>query len=88
MATDSSANATSCVVNALVLATPISMPAWVRKVSSDSRVRLDSALLQMVREWMFLLRFFTALSASRVSAVSPLWEMVTNRVLFKIRGLR
>ena len=47
------AKATNWVVKALVEATPISGPAWVRKVMSDSRVRLDSATLQMVNVGMF-----------------------------------
>ena len=48
------ANATSWVVNALVLATPISGPAWVKKVSSEILERLDSSEFVMHRVLIFL----------------------------------
>jgi hypothetical protein len=40
----------SCVVNALVLATPISGPAWVIMTRSDSRTIELWALLQTVSD--------------------------------------
>ncbi|MNM96401.1 hypothetical protein D3C81_1088770 [compost metagenome] len=77
MARVSSSRATSWVVKALVEATPISGPAWVSRVRSDSRTSELVATLQIAR----LERKPSSLalrSAARVSAVSPDWEMVTN----------
>ena len=63
-------NATSCVVNAFVDATPISGPACVKKTSSESLVKELSATLQMAK---VLKKFdsFAKCSAANVSAVSP-----------------
>jgi hypothetical protein len=66
------ARATSWVVKALVLATPISGPACVKKVSSDSLVILDSAQLHIQSVSILLFIFFAVLRAWSVSAVSPL----------------
>ena len=68
----SKARATSWVVKALVLATPISGPAWVKKVRSEFLVMLDSAELHMQSVSIVLFIFFAVLRASSVSAVSPL----------------
>ena len=84
----SRARETSWVVKAFVLATPISGPAWVKKVKSDNLVRLDSAELEIQSDLNELFIFLAALSASRVSAVYPLWDIVTKRVLFKRMGRR
>ncbi|MNR16846.1 hypothetical protein D3C85_1334760 [compost metagenome] len=67
------------MVNALVEATPISRPAWVSRVRSDSRTSELMPTLQIAR----LARKPSSLalrSAANVSAVSPDWEMVTNSV--------
>lgn len=74
----SSSRATNWVVKALVEATPISGPAWVSRVRSDSRTSELVATLQIAT----LERKPSSLAlrrAARVSAVSPDWEMVTNR---------
>ena len=84
----SNARETSWVVNAFVLATPISGPAWVKKVKSDILVRLDSAELHMQSDLTLGLIFFAAFRASTVSAVSPLCERVMKRVWSKRIGLR
>jgi len=52
-----SAKETSCVVNAFVLATPISGPAWVKKIKSESLVRLDSAELVIHRVFILVFIF-------------------------------
>ena len=69
-------------MKAFVLATPISGPACVKKFKSESLVRLDSAELLMQREFIALLICLAAFNASIVSAVSPLWDKVTNKVSF------
>ena len=68
----SKARATSWVVKALVLATPISGPAWVKNIRSEFLVMLDSAELHMQSVSIVLFVFFAVLRASSVSAVSPL----------------
>jgi hypothetical protein len=72
-------SATSWVVKALVLATPISTPACVRKFSLHSRTMALVATLQMVSVWA-MPRPRACFSAAMVSAVSPLWLMVTTSV--------
>ncbi|MNN67821.1 hypothetical protein D3C81_1834770 [compost metagenome] len=75
----SSISDTSWVVKALVEATPISGPAWVSRVRSDSRTSELMPTLQIAR----LPRKPSSLAlrrAARVSAVSPDWEIETNRV--------
>ena len=52
-----SARPTNCVVNALVLATPISGPALVKNIKSEFLVILDSAELEMQSVVIFLLIF-------------------------------
>ena len=77
----------SCVVNALVDATPISGPARVSMTSSDSRTSELSGALQIES----VERYPDCLASRRaasVSAVSPDWEMVTNRELRGTSGLR
>ena len=81
------ASAASWVVNALVEATPISGPARVSMTRSDSRTRELSGTLQMAS----VARYpdsFARRRAARVSAVSPDWEIVTNREPGGTRGLR
>ena len=68
----SRARATSWVVNAFVLATPISGPACVKKVRADSLVMLDSEELHMQSVSIVLFISFAVFRASSVSAVSPL----------------
>jgi hypothetical protein len=63
----------SCVVKALVEATPISGPAFVYRTRSDSRASELSLTLQIVRMGVFF--DFASRSAARVSAVSPDCEM-------------
>ena len=75
-------------MKAFVLATPISGPACVKKVKSDSLVRLDSGELLMHSDFTEEFIFLAALSASKVSAVSPLCERVTKRVLSRRIGRR
>ena len=77
----------SCVVNALVEATPISGPALVMKERLQIRIRVDSWTLQIPNTHSnpkFLARF----KAARVSAVSPDWDIPIIRVLFLITLLR
>jgi hypothetical protein len=70
-------SAASCVVKALVEATPISGPARVRKRSAHSRTMADSGTLQIasVRPMPSAL---ACLIEARVSAVSPDCEMATT----------
>ncbi len=80
-------SAASCVVKALVEATPISGPARVSSTSSDSRTNELSGTLQMDN----VDRYADCLAmrrAASVSAVSPDCEMVTNSVLRGTTGLR
>ena len=75
----------SWVTNALVDATPISGPALVKRVYSDSRQRELLATLQIVRvrgSSVFLANF----NEAKVSAVSPDCEMVTSNVFFVLTG--
>ena len=71
-----------------MLATPISGPAWVKKVKSESLVRLDSGELVIHRDFNVVFISLAAFRASTVSAVSPLWDRVTKRVLSKRIGRR
>ena len=64
-----------------MLATPISGPACVKKFKSDSLVRLDSAELLIQSDITELFICLAAVNASIVSAVSPLCDKVTKRVL-------
>ena len=80
-------SAASCVVNALVEATPISGPARVRSTSSDSRTSEDSGTLQIARVDRYPAAFAWRNAAS-VSAVSPDCEMVTKSVLGGTTGFR
>ena len=59
-------------MKALVLATPISGPAWVKNIRSEFLVMLDSAELHIQSVIIVLFIFFAILRASNVSAVSPL----------------
>ena len=68
-------------MNALVEATPISGPACVRIVPSDSRVIIEPCTLQM--ESTFAPRSFASRKAAMVSAVSPDCEM-TSRSVFSV----
>ena len=70
---------TSCVVKAFVDATPISTPARVRYVSAHSRTMALVATLQIVRVWG-MPSSRACFTAASVSAVSPLWVIVTTRV--------
>ena len=68
-------------------ATPISGPARVSSTSSDSRTMELSATLQIVRVARYPARRALR-SAAKVSAVSPDWEMVTNKVSGVTTGSR
>ncbi|MNL21936.1 hypothetical protein D3C87_1432520 [compost metagenome] len=70
-------SAASWVVNALVEATPISVPARVRKRISVSRTIALVATLQMASVWVWP-RSRAWRSAAMVSAVSPDWEITTT----------
>src|SRR5207244_13205935 len=79
--------AASCVVNALVEATPISGPARVSITSSDSRTSELSGTLQIDSQDRYP-DCFASRSAASVSAVSPDWEIVTNSEFAGTSGLR
>ena len=66
-------------MNALVDATPISTPARVMNASLHSRTIALVATLQIVSVCS-MPRLRACLSAAIVSAVSPLWLMVTTSV--------
>ena len=72
------------VENALVEATPFSIPALVKIVASAVLVIEELSTLQTTS----VLRpaFFAIFKASKVSAVSPLWEITINKVSFVKRG--
>ncbi len=53
-------------MKAFVLATPISGPAWVRKIKSESLVRVDSGELQIQSDFTVLFIFFAINLASIV----------------------
>ena len=79
IAATSRSRATSCAVNALVDATPISGPALVISTRSTARTRELFGTFTMPRDGPNPRR--TAASrAPRVSAVSPDWESATTRV--------
>src|SRR5262249_6548755 len=86
-ATTSMPRAASCVVNALVEATPISGPARVSMTSSDSRTRELSGTLQIASVDRYP-DCLASLRGARVSAVSPDCEIVTNSELLGTSGLR
>jgi hypothetical protein len=67
------------VVNALVEATPISGPAFVKKTKSDSLARELEGTLQIPKRDKYP-RSSANLKQASVSAVSPDCEMVTNSV--------
>ena len=71
--------AVNCVVNALVDATPISGPARVIMLNSDSLTIELSGTLEIARVCAYPKRL-DSFSAARVSAVSPDWDIVTNSV--------
>ncbi|CFN62283.1 Uncharacterised protein [Bordetella pertussis] len=73
-------SAVSCVVKALVDATPISTPARVMYASSHSRTMALVTTLHTVSVCCMPSER-TCLSAARVSAVSPDCEMVTTSAL-------
>ena len=73
-----------CVANALVLATPFSIPARVKMAASLSLTIEELSTLQILR--LFNPALFAILRASNVSAVSPLCEMVTKSVPSRRRG--
>ncbi len=75
---ENNASATSCVVNALVEATPISGPARVISTRPASRTIEDSGTLQ-IAIWVRYARCLASFSAASVSAVSPDWEMVEEQ---------
>src|SRR5215467_10800374 len=71
-------NAAICVENALVEATAISGPAWVSKKPPDSRtIVLDATL---VKATVGAAIEFIKRIASRVSAVSPDWEIAIYKL--------
>ena len=72
------------VENAFVEATPFSIPARVKIVASAVLVIEELSTLQTTR----VLRpaAFAIFKASKVSAVSPLWEITINSVSFVKRG--
>ena len=74
------------MVKALVEATPISGPAWVKRVPSASRVSMLPTTLHTaaVRAPLAL----ASRIAASVSAVSPDWEMKTQSVLSSTSGSR
>ena len=80
-------SAASCVVNALVEATPISGPARVSITSSDSRTSELSGALQIASDERYP-ACLASRSAASVSAVSPDCEIVTNSEFFGTTGLR
>ena len=80
-------SAASCVVKALVDATPISGPARVSITSSDSRTSELSGTLQIASDDRYP-ACFARRSAASVSAVSPDCEIVTNSEFFGTTGLR
>jgi hypothetical protein len=61
----------TCAVYALVLATEISGPAWVKSTRSHSRAMLEPTTFTIPSVRMR--RDLHSLSAARESAVSPLW---------------
>ena len=63
------ANTANCAVNAFVEATPISGPAFIGKIKSDSLAIELSITLTI--EIIFFTLPFTFLNAANVSAVSP-----------------
>ena len=69
----------------MVEATPISGPALVKSVKSDSRQIELFATLQIVKE-SGLPVFFANFKDDNVSAVSPDWEIVTSKVLSDLTG--
>ncbi len=80
-------SAVNCVVKALVDATPISGPARVSNTRSDSRTSELSGTLQIDNDERYP-DCLASRNAARVSAVSPDWEMVTNKVFLGTTGLR
>src|SRR5690606_41924159 len=82
-----SIRAVNWVVKALVDATPISGPAWVMITRSDSRTRELPGTLQIAKAALNP-AFLAWRRAARVSAVSPDWEIVTNRQSWGITCLR
>ena len=71
---------------AFVVATAISGPASLYRTVSDSFARLEPGTLTM--EDVFTPISFAYLSAARVSAVSPDWEMSMSTVFFATAGMR
>ena len=73
------------VTKALVEATPISGPAFVKSVKSDSRQIELFATLHMESE-IGLPVFFANFNEDKVSAVSPDCDIVIKRVFFVFIG--
>ena len=67
-------------VNALVEATPISAPAFVNTVTSDSLDKELSGTLHTDKVLMYRGSFLISFNAAKVSAVSPDCEIVINNV--------
>ena len=70
----------NCDVNALVEATLISGPAFIKNTSFDKRVNVLSATLHIANVFEYL-SFNAFFKDEIVSAVSPDCEMLTNNVL-------
>ena len=73
-------------MKALVEATAISGPAWVRITASDSREMVEPGVFTMATTFAPCSRAWRI--AWIVSMVSPLWEMATTRVFSPTTGSR
>ena len=69
-------NTISCAVKLFVAATPISGPQFIPNMTSPLRVSDDVSKLTM--EIILQFNFFAILTASKTSALSPLWEIAIN----------
>ena len=76
-------NETSWVRKAFVDATPISAPAFVKKEKLDSLTSDEPSTLHIDKDARYPC-FFDNLNASNVSAVSPDWDKVTNKLFFGV----
>ena len=63
----------NCDVKLLVAATPISGPQFIPITMSDSLERVD--VIELIMEIILQLFFFAIFTASKTSALSPLWDI-------------
>ena len=75
-------NTISCAVKLFVAATPISGPQFIPNATSPLRVSDDVSKLTI--EIILQLLFFAILTASKTSALSPLWDIAIKTESYSI----